>query len=141
MPAKEREVIVGACPIPAAGMFNVVERGHPFSWMEKKPIAWYTTFLKEVSAGLVIDLTPGSGALARACLDAGVEYVGITRTPLHASWLINIMNRAAVESTTRSGSALYEQDLSTCLRDLFNELIDELHAQDAAMSDEEGPES
>ena len=85
----------------------------------------------------MIDLTPGSGALARACLEAGIQYVGICRKAEHASWLINVSNCAAVELVTRTGTALYEQDLASCLKDHFEELIEELHAQDAAMSEEE----
>jgi len=95
------------------------------------------TFLKEIAVALVIDLTPGSGAMARACLDEGIEYIGVCRSQGHSSWLVNVLNRASVESTVRQGTALYEQDLATCLQDHFKELIDELHAQDAAVSDDE----
>ena len=42
-----------------------------------------------------------------------------------------------MESTARAGTALYEQDVATCLNDHFKELIDELHAQDAVVSDDE----
>ena len=101
MTAHERDQIVGASPSPAAGLFNVAERGHPFSWKEKKPISWFDRLLDDISAGLVIDFTPGSGALARACLEKGIQYVGITRKSVHASWLINVLNRAAVECTTK----------------------------------------
>ena len=75
--------------------------------------------------------------MARACLDKGIQYIGVSRTQSHSSWLANILNRASVESTVRQGTALYEQDLATCLKAHFEELIDELHAQDAAVSDEE----
>ena len=98
------------------------------------------TFLKEIAVALVIDLTPGSGAMARACLDEGIEYIDVCRSQPHCSWLVNILNRASVESTTRKGTALYEQDLATCLKDHFKELIDELHAQDAAVGDDEEAE-
>ena len=137
MTASEREQIVGAAPSPVAGIFNVAERGHPFSWQEKKPIAWFERFMVDISAGLVIDLTPGSGALARACLEKGIQYIGITRDTAHCSWLINVLNRAAVECTTRNGSTLYEQDLATCLQDHFKEVVEELHDQDASLSDDD----
>jgi hypothetical protein len=137
LPANERAVIVGAAPCPVPGLFNVAERGHPFSWKEKKPIAWYVRFLSDISAGLVIDLTPGSGALARACLQSGIQYIGVCRKVEHASWLINVLNRAAVELITRNGTTLYESDLASVLKDHFKELIEELNAQDAAVSEEE----
>ena len=133
-------MIVGAAPSPVAGLFNVAERGHPFSWKEQKPINWYGRLLSDISAGYVIDFTPGSGALARACLETGIQYVGICRKTEHASWLVNVLNRAAVELITRNGTALYEQDLASCLTDHFKELIEELHAQDAAMSEDEDAE-
>ena len=75
--------------------------------------------------------------MARACLDEGIEYIGVCRSQQHVSWMVNVLNRASVESTVRQGTALYEQDLATCLKDHFKELIDELHAQDAAVSDDE----
>ena len=134
---QERAKIIGQSPVPPAGLFNVAERGHPFSWYEKKPISWYQTFLTEIAAKLVIDLTPGSGAMARACLDEGIQYVGICRSQQHCSWLVNILNRSAVESTVRHGTALYAQDATALINDHFKELIDELHTQDAAVSDEE----
>ena len=139
LPAQERSTIVGASPCPPAGLFDVSCRGgHPFSWNEKKPVAWYKTFVSEIAAGLVVDLTPGSGALARACLEKGVQYVGFCRTLEHRSWLINVLNRAAVEIASRRGTALYEQDLATCLNDFFEDIIDEVHAQDAAISEPGG---
>ena len=77
------------------------------------------------------------GALARACLQAGIQYIGVFRKAEHASGLINVLNRAAVELIRRNGTALYEQDLAPCLEDHFKELIEELNAQDAAVSEEE----
>jgi len=85
----------------------------------------------------VVDFSPGSGALARACLELGIKYVGICRTAEHCSWLINVTNRAAVEIATREGTTLYDQDLAKMLSTHFQELLDELHAQDAAKSDDE----
>ena len=108
MAAKERDEIVGQSPSPTAGVFDVSSRGHAFSWHEKKPIEWYKTFLAEIKATLVIDVTPGSGALARACLDEGIQYIGVRRSNQHMSWLVNVLDRASVESTVRQGTALYD---------------------------------
>ena len=123
------------CPSPAAGLFDVEARGHPFSWTERKPLAWYEVFLQEVKAALVVDYSPGSGAMARACLNLGIQYVGICRSEQHCSWLTNILNKAAVECISRTGSPLYQQDLATCINEHFRELIDELHQQDAAVAE------
>ena len=74
--------------------------------------------------------------MARACLNEGIQYVGICRTDQHCSWLANILNRAAVECISRNGSPLFKQDLASCIHDHFQELIDELHQQDAAVAEE-----
>ena len=124
-----------SCPSPAAGLFDVAARGHPFSWTERKPLSWYEIFLSEVCAALVVDYSPGSGALARACLNQGIQYVGICRTDRHCSWLTNILNKAAVKCISRNESPLYQQDLAICISTHFAELIDELHQQDAAVAD------
>ena len=50
---------------------------------------------------------------------------------------MNILNRASVECAVRYGTTLYDQDLATCLAAHFKELIDELHARDAAVSDDD----
>jgi len=65
------------CPSPAAGIFEVDARGHPISWTERKPLAWYEEFLLEDRAASVVDFSPGSEAMARACLNQSVQYVGI----------------------------------------------------------------
>ena len=138
MTAKDRATMTfqQACPSPAAGLFDVAARGHPFSWTERKPLAWYQVFLAELCAALVVDYSPGSGAMARACLNAGIPYVGICRTEEHCSWLTNILNKAAVECISRTGSPLYQQDLASCIDAHFKEVIQELHQQDAAVVDE-----
>ena len=88
----------------------------------------------EVHAALVVDYTPGSGTMARACLNKGIQYVGICRTEKHCSWLEG--DRATVECISREKSPLFQQDMASCINDHFKELIDELHQQDAAVADE-----
>ena len=100
-------------------------------------MSWYDVFLEEINAGLVIDLSPGSGAMARACLNQGIQYVGICRTERHCSWLTNILNKAAVECIARNDSPLYQQDLASCISAHFMDIIDDLHKQDAIVDDEE----
>ena len=98
-------------------------------------MVWYEVFLSEVTAALVVDYSPGSGAMARACLSKGIQYVGICRTDQHCSWLTNILNKAAVECISRLGSPLYQQDLASGIHTHFAELIQELKQQDAAVAD------
>ena len=99
-------------------------------------MSWYDVFLEEINAGLVIDLSPGSGAMARACLNQGIQYVGICRTERHCSWLTNILNKAAVECIARNDSPLYQQDLASNISAHFNDIIDGLRKQDAMVVEE-----
>ena len=124
------------CPSPAAGIFDVEARGHPFSWTERKPIIWYEVFLAEVRAALVVDYSPGSGALARACLNQGIQYVGICRTDKHCQWLTRILNKAALECISRKRSPLYHQDLASSIQAHFKDEIDELRHLDAEGDEE-----
>ena len=133
---RQAMTLKSACPSPAAGIFDVAARGHPFSWTERKPLGWYEVFLAELRAALVVDFSPGSGAMARACLNRGIQYVGISRSEQHCSWLTNILNKAAVECISRSGSLLCQQDLASCINAHFMEVIQELHQQDAAVADD-----
>ena len=73
--------------------------------------------------------------MARACLEEGIQYIGVCRHQHHTSWLQNTLNRAAVVSMTREGSARYQAVLANCVREHFKELIEEMHDMDAAKSD------
>ena len=135
----------GPCPSPAAGMFDVAARGHPFSWTERKPLSWYEVFLPEVRAALVVDYSPGSGAMARACLNKGIQYVGICRTDQHCQWLTRILNKAALERITLEEGHLYVQDLATGILEHFKDELDEVkyldNGVDEGRDDEEDESS
>jgi hypothetical protein len=128
---KDKMQISGDAPSPAAGLFDTTA-GHPLSWSERKPVELWTVMLSELKVRCVVDFSPGSGALGRACLDQGWQYTAICRSEEHCSWLQNVLNRAAVESITRSGTALFEQDLSACISEHFKDVVNKLHAQDSA---------
>ena len=44
-----------------------------------------------------MDLTPGSGALAEACLLDDVPYAGVVRDQVHYSWLVNVLDRQCLK--------------------------------------------
>ena len=75
--------------------------------------------------------------MARACLNSGIQYAGICRTEEHCQGLANVLNRAAVESIVNEANHLHEPDLATSLKDQFMEIIDEVNAQDQAVSEDE----
>ena len=93
--------------------------------------------MNDNSAGLVVDFTPGSGALARACFDSGIQYAGVCRTDEHALWLVKFLNRAAVASIVKPANHLHEPGLAKGLKDQFMEVIDEVNALDQAISEDE----
>ena len=99
-------------------------------------MACWKAFLQDHKAKAVFDLTPGSGAAARAAMELGVQYAGVTRSQDHSSWLQNILDRHALRSICTTGGLLFQQDLSDCIRANFRDTIDLLDKQDAAVDDE-----
>lgn len=109
-------------------------RGVPLFWSERKPVAFWSQLISDLDIKCILDLSPGSGSLARAALADGVQYVGVVRNPEHASWLQNVLDRYALELVTKSGTPLFEQDLATCIAEHFQEVLDQLQ-EAAAMQD------
>ncbi len=92
--------------------------------------------LQDLDGKAVFDLTPGSGACARACLELGVAYVGLCRCAEHASWLQNVLDRHALLLMTRQGTPLFEQDMAQCVTEHFQDVQDQLNSADACVDRE-----
>ena len=69
----------------------------PLFWAETKPVSYWQTLLASLQVGQVMDLTPGSGALAEACLLDDVPYAGVVRDQVHYSWLVNVLDRQCLK--------------------------------------------
>ena len=93
-------------------------------WGETKSIATWDLLLNEVCAKVVVDLSPGAGALASACLSKGIAYHGIVGHASHMGWLTNVLDRESLQYISRAGHTLYQEDLATHLKDLFGELME-----------------
>ncbi len=120
-----------------------VSSGVPMFWGETKSIATWDLLLNEVCAKVVVDLSPGSGLLASACLSKGLVYHGIVGSPNHMGWLTNVLDRESLQHISRAGHPLYQEDLATHLKELFGEIMDsEAKANDDEIcitdSEEEG---
>ena len=65
----DKQVCNGGAPVPShsAGTFDV-SGGSPMYWQELKPEALYTLLLTEWKVQQVVDMSPRSGTLARACM-------------------------------------------------------------------------
>ena len=91
---------------------------------------FYSVLLKEWRVETVIDLTPGTGTLARACMAKGWPYLGICRNAEHQSWLQNVLNKRALQVIVTKETALFERELADMVRDHFKEILEELNEED-----------
>jgi hypothetical protein len=120
---------------------DVVTSGQPLFWQETKPQELWSQLLSELNVKCVVDLTPGAGALAIACMDIGIIYFGMCRDATHQSWLSNVLDRAALKFLCKAGAHLYQEDLATHIRELFADVLngdaEEVTDEGIAMSDDE----
>ena len=115
-------------PTPAPKIFDT-DRGMPLYWAERKSVAFWQDVLWAIDAAQVVDLSPGSGSVGRACLREGIQYVGLCRTESHAVWVGNVLDREACELTVTNNTPLFEQDLATMLQKHFKEVLDQQKQQ------------
>ena len=92
--------------------------------------------MTDFDAGAVVDLTPGIGTLARACLDAGIRYAGAPRNQEHRQWLDTLLDRQALKSAGTAGSAILSEDLALQVKTHFGDVVDFLKGQDSVPDDE-----
>ena len=133
LPANKEKVLGCAPDVPAAsrGVFDA-SLGLPLFWNERKGTAIWKRLLADLHAVAVFDLTPGSGMCAKAAMEAGIQYSCLARSAEHCSWLVSVLDRAALGLICKNGSPLYHQDLAQCVRERFSETLDVLNEQDKA---------
>ena len=98
--------------------------GVPAFWGETKTVVTWERLLDEVDANACIDLSPGSGALASACMSRGIQYLGLVTDPSHLTWLTNVVDRASLKYICASGNLIYQVDLASHLTELFADVLD-----------------
>jgi hypothetical protein len=98
--------------------------GVPMFWGETKSVATWHQLLEEVQAHAVVDLTPGSGVLASACMQRGTPYVALVANTHHLTWLTNVVDRNSCKYMCTTGNFLYQEDLATLLAELFADVVD-----------------
>ena len=99
------------------------DMGVPWHWAESKSSSFWSQFLKDWKAGIVIDLK-ASTQLPLACLEAGVPYVGFASDQKHLTWLNNVVDLGALKFISKTGHTLYEQELATAVKDLYSDELD-----------------
>ena len=113
--------------------------GVPLFWQERKSAKFWATLFAHVDAKAVFDCTPGSGAAGRAAMERGIHYSCMAKNAEHNSWLQNMFDKSSLQIITTTGTPLYEQNLSTCVTEHFEDILDQLQEQDAG-EDEAPPE-
>ena len=106
--------------------------GVPLFWGETKSSKFFVQVLSDTTAKAVVDVSPGSGALAQACMELGIPYFGMCANQQHLTWLTNVLDRAALRWICQTGTFLYQEDLATHIQELF---ADSLKANDEDVDD------
>ena len=127
----------GSASTPPAKVWQF-EHGVPVFWQEKKPAEFWEDIIARVNASMVVDLSPGSGSLGRACLRRSVQYVAACGSDKHRKWLGNALDREACELITKEKSPLFETDLAQMIKTHYQVVLDQM--QEMQRADEEGEE-
>ena len=118
-----------------------VPSGEPLNWQETKSRDFWLRVLQELSVKAVVDVSPGSGSLGVACMEAGVSYFGICQSNVHFTWLGNVLDRAALQYVSEAGTHLYQEDLAAHVKEIFSDMLqtdeDGINDDALAMSDDE----
>ena len=125
----------GSASTPPAKVW-VAEHGVPMFWQEKKPAEFWEDIIVMLDAKMVIDLSPGSGSVGRACLRKSVQYVAACGSDKHQKWLGNALDCEACELITNEKSPLFETDLAALIQTHFQYVLDQ--AEEMRRDDESG---
>jgi len=104
--------------------------GQPFLWNERRSSKFWAQVLHDCKVKVAIDLSPGSGQLARACLDNAISCIAVARNAEHASWLQNVLDRYVMLSIVKAGAFLHDADLAASIKELFEDVLDQLNTSD-----------
>ena len=96
--------------------------------------------MAELDVSCVVDVTPGSGALAEAAMIKGISYFGFVANPVHLGWLTNVIDRASCRQIAKSGSYLYQEDLANSLKEMFSDIVDPSNEEDGNGDDSGDPD-
>ena len=114
----------GSASTPPANVWQA-EHGVPVFWQEKKPVEFWEDIIEKVDAKMVVDLSPGSGSVGRACMRNGVQYVAVCGSESHRKWVCNALDREACELITIENSPFHETDLAALIQTHFNNILEQ----------------
>ena len=116
-------------PVPCRKVYDST-MGLPLFWQERKPKTFWVQLLNDLKAKVVFDATPGSGQLARACLELGVAYTGVAKNQQHCKFLNSVLDRYAVVLVGKSKSAFHDADLAALAKEHFQDVTEMVDQQD-----------
>ena len=131
-----KAAIIGHAVAQPSTKFFAGSVGHPLFWNERRSAGFWQPALSNLHVKSVVDLSPGSGQLARACLDTATCCIAVARNAEHSSWLQNVLDRYVMLTIVRSGSYLHDADLASSIKELFIDVLDQLNATDALEDNE-----
>lgn len=117
--------------------------GVPLFWQEVRPVSFWQGLLEELKVKSVFDLSPGSGALASACLLSGEQYFGVCRNETHQNWLANVVDRMTMSLACDASTPVHQvggDTLATAIKDHFPDVLDEIAAREDADDEDIGDE-
>ena len=117
------------CPFHREKYSTQIEACPCTCWAERKPVNFWKDILWSLDAQVVVDFSPDSASVGRACLRAGIQYVALCRNEAHASWVGNIMDRESCELIVKNHSPLFEQDLASMVKKHFEDVLEQLQEQ------------
>jgi len=132
----DKKAIIGHAITQPPNKFFDSSVGQPLFWNERRSAEFWQPVLSNFHVKSVVDLSPGSGQLARACLDTATCCIVVAKNAEHSSWLQNVLDRYVMLTIVRSGSHLHDADLASSLKELFTDVLDQLNATDALEDNE-----
>ena len=129
---EDKEKILGrAIPTPPPRIYDA-SSGQPLLYNERRNHILCSRILRDLKAKEVLDLTPGQGELAKACLHEDIRCKVLCRNAHHASWLQNVLDRAAMTCIHRVGHVLYDTDMASNIKKLYSDVLEQHNSQEAA---------
>ena len=99
-----KAAIIGHAVAQPSTKFFAGSVGHPLFWNERRSAEFWQPVLSNLHVKSVVDLSSGSGQLARACLDTATCCIAVARNADHSSWLQNVLDRYVMLTIVRPGS-------------------------------------
>ena len=97
---------------------------HPILyWQEARPVELYEQILSDFGIRTVFDLSPGSGALAEACLRMGLTYAGVTCKQTHCRWLGNVLDRFCLAHMTTPGRPCHSKEYAPVIQSYCADIL------------------